>query len=244
MKTFRYTQNQRRFETKIKRQRKIHHQLKTNTIIENEKNVQGMEIEFGKTHTKKSNTFHKFFEYVKEKNKLNIKLFVHYQQWIFRKFKLNSYINTQKSENKMIRNFQSIYGSPEEVLFVIGDFDQGNHHMKGIEPVILKKIRKIFRRHRYILFLVNEYKTSKTCNGCKDDNLESFLKRESKNPKLKKKLKTVHGLLRCQNVKECEIIHNRDKNAVQNMLDIVTSVFQTGKRPDIFTRASLSQPPQ
>ena len=244
LQTFRYTQDQRRFETRAKKQSKIHKNMKTDTLVEDEKNVQDMETEFGKCHNKKTNSYDKFFEYVKAKNELNIKLFDHYQEWIFRKFKLNSYINNQKSENKMIRNFRKKFGSPEEIIFVIGDFDQGNHHMKGLEPTILKRIRKIFRRHHYILFLVNEYKTSKTCNGCKDDNLEPFLKRESKNPKHKKKLKSVHGLLRCQNVNECEIIHNRDKNAVQNMLDIVESVFTTGKRPDIFTRPSLSRPPQ
>ena len=35
----------------------------------------------------------------------------------------------------------------------------------------------------------------------------------------------------------CEIIHNRNKNAVQNMLNIVSSVLNTGKRPDAFCRA-------
>jgi len=47
------------------------------------------------------------------------------------------------------------------------------------------------------------------------------------------------GILRCQSVKHnCEIYHNRDKNAVQNMLKIVKSIFNTGKRPDIFCRSS------
>jgi hypothetical protein len=47
-----------------------------------------------------------------------------------------------------------------------------------------------------------------------------------------------HGLLRCQSVKhKSEIFHNRDKNAVQNMLNIVKSILETGKRPHIFCRA-------
>ena len=42
----------------------------------------------------------------------------------------------------------------------------------------------------------------------------------------------------CQSVKHnCEIIHNRNKNAVQNMLNIVSSVLNTGKRPGAFCRA-------
>jgi hypothetical protein len=31
-------------------------------------------------------------------------------------------------------------------------------------------------------------------------------------------------------------MNNRDKNAVQNMLNIVESIFNTGKRPTIFCR--------
>ena len=52
-----------------------------------------------------------------------------------------------------------------------------------------------------------------------------------------KKKEIVHGLLRSQSIKQkCEIIHNRDKNAVQNMLNIVKSIFNTGKRPEAFCR--------
>jgi hypothetical protein len=48
---------------------------------------------------------------------------------------------------------------------------------------------------------------------------------------------TINGLLSHQEDKQKrEIIHNRDKNAVQNMLNIVKSIFTIGKRPDIFTR--------
>ena len=34
----------------------------------------------------------------------------------------------------------------------------------------------------------------------------------------------------------CKIIHNRDKSAVQNMLNIVECIKKTGKRPKPFTR--------
>jgi hypothetical protein len=39
---------------------------------------------------------------------------------------------------------------------------------------------------------------------------------------------------------QCNLIHNRDKNAVQNMLNIVESIFNTGKRPIKFTRETKS----
>ena len=109
--------------------------------------------------------------------------------------------------------------------------------MKGIEPVICKKFRRIFKNPGYKTFLVNEFRTSKLCNCCNNE-LEHFLERESKKPKNKGKIEICHGLLRCQSVTpQCKIIHNRDKNAVQNMLNIVKNIFLTGKRPNLFCRA-------
>ena len=73
-----------------------------------------------------------------------------------------------------------------------------------------------------------------------------FLERESYKLKLKldNKKELVNGLLRWQSVKpQCKIIHNRDKNAVQNMLYIVENmlyivetIYKSLKRLTIFTR--------
>lgn len=234
--TFRYTQNQRRLETRMKKYSKIKDKLNKETII-NEKSVKELERTLSKLNSKTC-SYDKFKTYCIEKNKLNYELYTHYEQRCFRKFKLNAFTNTQKSENKMIQNFQNKYGKPEETIFVMGDYDKGDYNMKGKEPVICKKFRRIFRNAGYTTFLVNEFRTSKLCNCCNEE-LEYFLERPSKKPKLIKEGKTeiCHGLLRCKSVKhKSEIFHNRDKNAVQNMLNIVKSVLNTGKRPDIFCR--------
>ena len=135
----------------------------------------------------------------------------------------------------MIQNFQNKYGKPEETIFVMGDYDKGDYHMKGKEPVICKKFRRIFRNAGYKTFLVNEFRTSKLCNCCNEE-LETFFRKTKSKTKIKErrdKTEICHGLLRCQSVKhKSEIFHNRDKNAVQNMLNIVKSVLNTGKRPD------------
>jgi hypothetical protein len=182
--------------------------------------------------------YEKFKDYCTAKNRLNYSLYAHYEQTIFRKLKLNRFTNTQKSESKMVKNFSNKYGKPDETMFVMGDFDKGGYNMKGKEPVICKKFRRIFRNAGYKTFLVNEFRTSMLCNCCHGE-IEKFLTRPSQKPKLKKENKTeiCNGLLRCQSVKhESQIFHNRDKNAVQNMLNIVKSVFDTGKRPNIFCR--------
>ncbi len=52
---------------------------------------------------------------------------------------------------------------------------------------------------------------------------------------MKRNNKFIHGLLcHTDNQHKCEIIHNRDKNAVQNMLYIINSIKDTGKKPYIF----------
>ena len=136
----------------------------------------------------------------------------------------------------MLNNFEKKFGSNKEVLVVMGDYDKGANNMKGKEPTICKKIRRLFKNKGYEIYLVNEFRTSITCNGCLEE-LEIFKKNPSKKPKNKGEQCLCHGILRCQSVKhECEIYHNRDKNAVQNMLNIVKSIYETGKRPVIFSR--------
>jgi len=233
--TFRYTQNQRRLETRMKKYSKIKDKLNKETLIFNEKSVKEIETTLSVLNSKTCN-YEKFKTYCIEKNIINYQLYSHYEQKCFRKFKINAFTNTQKSENKMINNFKNKYGKPEETIFVIGDYDKGNYNMKGKEPVICKKFRKIFRNAGYKTYLINEFRTSKLCNGCEEE-LEKFLERESKRPKREGEREICHGILRCKSVKhKSEIFHNRDKNAVQNMLKIVKSVLEIGKRPDIFSR--------
>lgn len=236
LQTFRYTQNQRRLETRTKKYSKIIDTTNKETKIE-DKSIKEIETTLS-DYNSKTNNYKKFVSYLTMKNKVNIQLFDHYIQTFFRKFKLNRFINTQKSESKMIKNFINKYGQPNDVIVILGDYDRGNHIMKGCEPTILKKIRRIFRNAGFKVYLINEFRTSKTCNGCHGE-LEKFMKRKSNKPKDIKKQKEVivNGLLRCTNVKQkCELIHNRDKNAVQNMLFILETVLKTGERPKIFTR--------
>ena len=96
-----------------------------------------------------------FKEYIKKKREINNKLYNFYEKYIFRKLKLNRFINTQKSENKMINNFRNKFGKPEETIFIIGDYDKGDGHIKGKEPIINRRIRKIFRNNNYEVYLIN-----------------------------------------------------------------------------------------
>ena len=236
LETFRYTQNQRRLETRTKKYNKIIEEVNNTTFI-NGKNIKEIESVLS-SHNKRTCNYDKFKNYLIEKNKLNLLLFSHYEKTFFRKFKLNRYINTQKSESKMIKNFTKKFGEPNDILFIMGDYDKGSSNIGGLEPTICKKFRRIFKNAGFRTYLVNEFRTSKLCNCCNCE-ISPFMIRQSHKPndiKVNKKI-TINGLLSHQEDKQkCEIIHNRDKNAVQNMLNIVKSIFTIGRRPDIFTR--------
>jgi hypothetical protein len=51
----------------------------------------------------------------------------------------------------------------------MSDYDKEDYHMKGKEPVISKKFRRIFRNACYKTFFVNEFRTSKLCNCCNEE---------------------------------------------------------------------------
>lgn len=52
---------------------------------------------------------------------------------------------------------------------------------------------------------------------------------------MKGKMELVNGLLRCKSSK-CKIIHNRDKNAVKNMLKIIEELKINNKRPQEYCK--------
>ena len=239
LETFRYTQNQRRLETGKKKYMKIIEKENKKVKI-NDKTIKEVESELT-NYTAKTNSYAKFKEYLKVKNRVNLTLFEHYQKEYFRKFKLNRFTNTQKSEQKMIDNFKNKFGDKDNVIFVMGDYDKKDH-MKCLEPVICKRFRRLFRNAGYPVYLINEFRTSKLCNHCNEE-LDKFLERKSNKPNDIKNNKTiiVNGLLRHTDDKHtCELIHNRDKNAVRNMLNIVEEIKKTGKRLVKFTRSNSS----
>lgn len=247
--TFRYTQNQRRLECKFKTYNKRRDKLsqETSFIFDNgvSKSVKELETILS-FHNSKTVNFEKFYYFCVEKNKLNFIVQQHYQSEVFRNLKFSSFINKQRSEAKFINNFSKKFGDFKTALPVMGDFDKGGYNMKYKEPVICKRFRKIFKKYHYKFYLINEFRTSKLCNGCGCE-LEKFHWKSHPNKKRNEKrleegeeveMVLCHGLLRCQTVKHgCQTIHNRDKNAVKNMLNIIENVFEHGKRPDIFTRA-------
>ena len=161
LKTFRYTQSQRNLETRKNKYRDIINGLNKRTIINN-KTVKEWEAILS-NHNSKTCNFETFKEYCLEKNKLNNQLEEYYRNPLFRKLKSNRFINTQKSESKMIKNFSKKFGNSKETVFILGDWDKENNHMKGSEPTINKRFRRIYfsmkNKAGYETYLINEFRT-------------------------------------------------------------------------------------
>ena len=228
---FRYSQDQRRKETKKKKYSKIILLLKEEKI--NEKTIIEYETELSLQNRKTVN-IEKFKEYIKKKSKLNNTLFNFYEKYIFRKLKLNSYTNTKKSEQKMISNFKNIFGNEKELIVCFGDFEQ-KKQMKYKEPTIGKGIRNIFKKNGFETYLVDEFRTSCRCSKCGGECIKTVI---GKNPKPYRTGNIlINGLLRCKN--ECGY-WNRDVNGSTNIYKIVYNIINGKKRPNYLCRNNLS----
>jgi transposase len=225
---FRYTQDSRRKECKIKKYSKLILQFKEEKV--DGKTIIQHETELSKLNRKTLN-INAFKEYISAKSLLNHKVYPFYQRFIFRKLKLNAYINKKKNEQKMINKFKKVFGSQEDVIIAFGDWEQ-KQHMKYKEPTKGKGIRKLFRESGYKVYLVDEYRTSCMCSKCCEGKCEKFIIR--KNPKPYKKANIlVHGALIC---KKCNAVWNRDVNGATNIFRIVKNIIDKRERPKYLCR--------
>ena len=232
---FRYSQNQRRKETKMKKYNNIILGMKTNkiegkTIIEYETELSHF--------NRKSLQITKFKEYLQEKNRINHILFRFYRKELFRKLKFGKYINIKRNEQKMISDFKKTYGNPENVVICIGDWEQ-RKQMKYKEPTLGKGIRTLFRKNNYDVFLVDEFRSSCKCSKCDGGICEKFMVREHPNKKKNKdELRLIHGLLHCKN--GCGS-WNRDRNGSSNIYKIAKNAINNIDRPSYLCRETSNQ---
>ena len=225
---FRYSQDQRRKETKMKKYTNIrlglkHKVLEGKTIIEYETELSN--------YNRKTLQIDKFKEYLQAKNKLNHLLFGFYRKEIFRKLKMSAYINAKRTEQKMIQQFQDKFGKPDETILCIGDWEQ-RKQMKFKEPTIGIGMRTLFRKRGYQVYLVDEFRTSCRCSNCNGGICKKFKVVNHPNPK-KEEMRLIHGLLRCQN--GCGL-WNRDRNGASNIYKIAYQAIHKLERPSYLCR--------
>lgn len=228
--TFRYSQDQRRKETKTKKYNNIILAMKTNKI--NNKSIIEYETELSQ-YNRKTLDIEKFKIYIREKNRINHILFGFYRKELFRKLKLGRYINTKRNELKMINHFKKTFGNPEETIICIGDWEQ-RKQMKYKESTLGKGMRTLFRKNNYKVYLVDEFRSSCKCSNCEGGVCEKFRVRQHSNKK-KDELRLVHGLLRCKS--GCGL-WNRDRNGSSNIYKIAEKAINKLERPSYLCRES------
>ena len=229
---FRYSQDQRRKETKKKKYSKIQLELKKEKI--NGKTIIEWETELSKLN-KKSLTLSKFKEYIQKKSEINNMLFNFYEKYIFRKLRLQSYRNTKKSEQKMINNFKRIFGNEKEVVVCFGDYEQ-KKQMKFKEATKGKGMRTLFRKAGFQTYLVDEFRTSCRCSKCEIGICKKTMVMENPRPYRNGSV-LVHGLIRCKN--GCGY-WNRDTNGATNIYKISYNAINNKARPNYLSRSNNS----
>jgi len=159
---FRYTQDQRRKETKAKKYRNYLQERKEETV--DGKRVVEWEAELS-AFNRKTTDFAKFKAYIQKKNEVNACLAPFYSAYIFRKLKLGSYMRRQITEARLLARFKKLFGGPEETIVAIGDFEHRKHR-KYKEPIKGTGFRTMFRKAGYGVYLVDEFRTSCRCSAC------------------------------------------------------------------------------
>ena len=226
---FRYSQDQRRKETKKKKFSKIQLELKQEKI--QGKTIIEWETEISKFNRKSLN-IPKFKEYIKKKSEINGILFTFYEKYIFRKLRLQSYRNTKKSEQKMINNFKRIFGNEKDVVVCFGDYEQ-KKQMKFKEATKGKGMRTLFRKAGFQTYLVDEFRTSCMCSKCEIGICKKTMVRENPKPYRTGSI-IVHGLICCKN--GCGY-WNRDVNGATNIYKIAYNAINNKERPNYLSRS-------
>jgi hypothetical protein len=227
---FRYSQDQRRKETKKKKFSKIQLELKQEKI--NGKTIIEWETEISKCNRKTLNIA-KFKEYIKKKSEINSMLFRFYEKYIFRKLRLQSYRNTKRSEQRMLNNFKRIFGNQKDVIVCFGDYEQ-KQQMKYKEPTKGKGMRTLFRKAGFQTYLVDEFRTSCRCSKCEIGVCVKNIVGKNPRPYRSGNI-LIHGLICCKN--GCGY-WNRDVNGATNIYKIAYNAINNKERPNYLSRSN------
>jgi hypothetical protein len=161
----------------------------------------------------------------------------YYSDLAFRKDRLRSYAGLQVKETKIIKSFIDKFlhrpgrpqYNPTDCVIIWGDWSkrEGWRHQG---PVPNARYRKLFKRAGFTVLLVNEYRTSITCNHSAYRPLRHCRQYANPRPPFPNPGPDInaHGLLQCAN---CHMIWNRDVNASINIRNIGITHLQHGVRP-------------
>ena len=228
--TFRYTNNQRKKESKEREFKKKLERKKKNALCENQQmTVKEMEATLS-NFNHKSLDMEEFAAYLKQKSFVVSQVKAFYHEEPIQKMNWFAQINRWRSEDRMVERFKATYGAPQQVVICLGDGGQGPQ-MKYKEPTIGKGLIKVFRRNGFHnVYYCDEFRTSKM-DSVGGEETEKFL--HTLNTKKWKLDKEIHYILRHSLLKSkvCNRIWNRDVNGSHNICHIAVCAINNLPRP-------------
>lgn len=190
--------------------------------------------------TSKSCNYETFKAFVKKKNEINDILFFDYSNDKFLQYKWYTYINTQRSNAKLLNTIEKKYAIKEKddtyrkLNIVMGDWSISKQMQNFISTpnITLKRLLST----RFNVYNIYEYNTSslsyKTEEKC--DNL--YL------PDKKNISRKLHSVLTYKMLNRRSGCINRDKNAVRNMKKLADYYFTYGGRPTNYSPKVVNPP--
>ncbi|ORE05944.1 hypothetical protein BCV72DRAFT_329901 [Rhizopus microsporus var. microsporus] len=130
-----------------------------------------------------------------------------------------AYFNKQCADQKLIQGLSAKFG--EDAVFVMGNW--AAPHARYREPIRGLGLRRLFKKHGFQVFLIDEHKTSRCCPTCHNESLYKF--RRVPNPRLYQRERystaVCHGPLRYR-------LWNRDVAACLSYMHILRGLRRNG----------------
>lgn len=176
----------------------------------------------------------KYLDFIHKKNEVNKKTDYFYHQDKFRNIKFRTYSRTKKSEADLLNNIEKFYKCKNKpILIGFGNWSRDTQ-MKNFFPTPCKGFRNLIAS-RFKIVIVDEYKTSITCN-----ETEKEMTKWKYN--IGGEIKECHKVL--TSIKDTNpkgetisrIFIDRDINGSKNILKITNSWLNKKKRPPVFCR--------
>lgn len=219
----RYSNKQRTHETKrLVYQKYLDFYKKSLMTFDCEKELSNINL--------KTCNYDSFFANVSKKNEINDKLFKAYEDEIFRRTKLLTYSNTQRSNMNLVNKIQKTFGFGEKkIILVFGDWSIGKQ-MRGFISTPNITLKRMLSKH-FDVYDVDEYKTS--CinyrTGTRNENMSIIdsVKHESRELHQVLTYQMDNGRIGCM---------NRDVCGVNGQWIITQSWIETQTRPEMYKR--------
>ncbi|ORE10981.1 hypothetical protein BCV72DRAFT_329631, partial [Rhizopus microsporus var. microsporus] len=123
-------------------------------------------------------------------------------------------------------------------------------HARYHEPICSLGFRRLLKKHRFQVYLIDEYKTSKCCPTCHKESLHTFRRVPNLRPYQCERYPAVvcHGILRCTNLygrpamaaPDRYRLRNRDVTACLNYVHILRELRLNDMIPHRFRRVAVA----